>query len=231
LNLRIKGTLASIFKNSFEESFLQYRQYKLYDVMPFKKIAPVTKNGLTLYEDTPSISYQTVRKKIMRMIDTAQSEIIIETPYFLPGQKVRRVLTNAAERGVKVRILLPLYSDVPLIDLLRNKHLGTMSKQGVEWRFYKPDNLHAKCIVVDGSRFFVGSSNLDYRSFRYQYELMLYGTENSAGNTGKKILSLLKEHIEETDKHCEEFDYEKWENTPKLYKFIEWLITPFRRLF
>ena len=227
LNLRIKGPLSSIFKNSFETSFLQYRQYKLYDVMPFKKVAPVTKDGYTLYEDTPSISYQTIRKKILQMISIAQSEIIIETPYFLPGYKIRKALVAAAERGVKVRIFLPLHSDVPMIDLLRNKYLGAMWKQGVEWRLYKPDNLHAKCVIADGTRFLIGSSNLDYRSFRYQYDLMLYGTDG----TGEKILSLLKEHIDETDKYCVDFDYEKWKNMPILYKLTEWLITPFRRLF
>ncbi|MDR2556790.1 MAG: phosphatidylserine/phosphatidylglycerophosphate/cardiolipin synthase family protein [Bacteroidales bacterium] len=260
LNFRIEGTLASVFKNSFEESFLQYRQYKLYDVMPFKKVPPVTKDGYTLYEDTPSISYQTIRRKILQMISIAQSEIIIETPYFLPGYKMRKALVTAAERGVNVRIFLPLHSDIPLIDVLRNKYLGAMWKQGIKWRLYKPDNLHAKCVIVDGTRFLVGSSNLDYRSFRYQYDLMLYGTANSGsdvdgedgniggsssssdnsginsgsnngGSSGEKILSLLKEHIDKTDEHCIEFDYEKWENTPILYKLTEWLITPFRRLF
>jgi cardiolipin synthase len=240
LNLRIKGPLALIFKNSFEDSFLQYRQYKLYDVMPFKKVAPVTKNGYTLYEDTPSISYQTIRRKILQMISIAKNEIVIETPYFLPGHKVRKALVTAAERGVDVRIFLPLNSDIPLIDVLRNKYLGAMWKQGVKWHLYKPDNLHAKCVIVDGTRFLVGSSNLDYRSFRYQYDLMLYGTVNSdvddssdsnSGSSVEKILSLLKKHIDKTDEHCVEFDYEKWRNTPILYKLTEWLITPFRRLF
>jgi cardiolipin synthase len=234
LNLRIVGLLATVFKNSFEESFSQYRQYKLYDVMPFKKVAPVTKDGLTLYQDTPSVSYQTVRKKILQMVSISRNEIVIETPYFLPGYKIRKALTAAADRGVKVRIFLPLHSDIPLIDILRNRHLGAMWKQGIEWRLYKPDNLHAKCVVVDGTRFLVGSSNLDYRSFRYQYDLMLYGTDNVNGivnSAGEKILSLLKEHIAKTDEHCVEFDYEKWKNTPILYKLTEWLITPFRRLF
>ncbi|MDR1973261.1 MAG: phosphatidylserine/phosphatidylglycerophosphate/cardiolipin synthase family protein [Bacteroidales bacterium] len=224
LNLRIEGTLATIFRASFERSFShQYRQYKLYDVMPFKKIPPITLDGYTLYEDTPSVSYQVVRKKILQMISIAKENIEIETPYFLPGHKVRKALTAAAQRGVKVRIFIPKNSDIPFIDILRNKYLGPMFKQGVEWRLYKPDNLHAKCVIADNSRFLVGSSNLDYRSFRYQYDLMLYGTDETT-------LSLLKEHILETDKHCIEFDYEKWKNIPFSYKLTEWLITPFRRL-
>ncbi|MDR1739991.1 MAG: phospholipase D-like domain-containing protein [Bacteroidales bacterium] len=224
LNLRIDGSLCSIFEESFNESFLKYRQYSFDEILPFEKIAPVHYQDYVLYQDTPSTSYQTVRKKIMQMIGTAKEEVVIETPYFLPGYKMRKALVQTALRGIKVRIFLPLHSDIPIIDLLRNKYLGQMWKYGIEWRFYKPDNLHAKCVMVDGTKFLVGSSNFDYRSFRYQYDIMLYGTD-------EKTLSLLKEHIDETDKQSVDFDYDKWKNIPLLYKITEWLITPFRRLF
>ncbi|MEG1499114.1 MAG: phosphatidylserine/phosphatidylglycerophosphate/cardiolipin synthase family protein [Bacteroidales bacterium] len=221
LNMRIKSPITHKFRGTFLHSM---SQYKFYELAPFERINIIQYHGYSIIQDTPSTYFQPIRNYMLKLIENAKSEIIAETPYFLPGNKIRKALVNAAQRGIQVTIYVPLFSDVPLIDLLRNKYLGPMFKAGVRWRFYKPDNLHAKSMIVDNKRFFVGSSNMDYRSFRYQYEIMLYG-ENP------KTIELLKEHIQLTDSLCSDFDYEKWKNVPFLYRFIEWIITPFRRLF
>lgn len=221
LNIRLQSPITHKFRGSFMQS---NSLYKLYELVPFEKIKPIQYHGYSILQDTPSTYYQTIRDYILKMIRNAKSEITIETPYFLPGHKIRKALSDAASRGVDVTLYVPHHSDVSLIDLLRNKYLGPMFKLGIKWRFYTPDNLHAKCVLVDKKRFLLGSANLDHRSFRYQYEIMLYG-ENT------EIIDLLSDHIERTDKNCIDLDYFKWNNIPRLYRFIEWLITPFRRLF
>lgn len=221
LNLRIQSPITHKFRGVF---FQNYEQYKFYELVPFEKKKIISYHGYNILQDTPSTYYQIVRDYTLNLIKNAKTEILIETPYFLPGHKLRKALAEAAAHGVNVTIYLPLHSDVPVIDLLRNKYLGPLYKQGVRWRLFRPDNLHAKCMLIDGKRFFMGSANFDHRSFRYQYEIMLYG-ENP------ETVRLLQEHIAETDRQCQDLDYEKWKNVPWLYRFAEWLITPFRRLF
>ena len=221
LNLRIQSPITHKFRGVF---FKNYEQYKFYELVPFEKKKIISYHGYNIIQDTPSTYYQIIRDYTLNLIQNARREILIETPYFLPGHKLRKALTEAVARGVTVKVYLPLHSDVPLIDLLRNKYLGPLYKQGVQWRLFKPDNLHAKCMLIDGKRFFMGSANLDYRSFRYQYEIMLYGEH-------AETVQLLQAHIAETDWQCRDLDYEKWKNVPWLYRFAEWLITPFRRLF
>jgi phosphatidylserine/phosphatidylglycerophosphate/cardiolipin synthase-like enzyme len=78
-------------------------------------------------------------------------------------------------------------------------------------------------MVVDADQFALGSSNFDYRSFRYMYEIVLVGTE-------PKIVSQIKSHIQKTISESLPFDIEKWNDRPLINRFFEWLLLPFRHL-
>jgi cardiolipin synthase len=222
LNLRIEGELAAVFRPIFEKS---YELHKFYDIDSFERIKPVVYKDFRIIQDTPSVYFQSVRNHFLYMIQNAKSEIIIETPYFLPGFVIRRALINASKkRGVSVKLLIPQYSDVHSVDLLRNKYLGQLHKSGVQLLFYTPNNLHAKCMLVDKQRFSVGSSNMDYRSFRYQYEMMVSGKDET-------IVELLIDHLQETESHCIPFKYEVWKHRGGITKLVEWLLFPIRKLF
>jgi cardiolipin synthase len=134
---------------------------------------------------------------------------------------MRKALMDAGERGVDIKILIPKHSDVKLVDMLRNKYLGMYHKNNVKILFYTPNNLHAKCLLIDNEIFSIGSSNFDYRSFRYQYEIALVGTNDD-------INQKIRNHIMETMTDCEEFDYEKWRTRPFIEKAFEWILLPLR---
>ncbi len=123
-----------------------------------------------------------------------------------------------------VKIIVPQYSDVRLVDILRTKYLGLLHKSNINFLFYLPNNLHSKLIIVDGECFSIGSSNFDYRSFRYMHEIVLLGKEPG-------IIKLIQNHISETLEDCLEFDYEKWKRRPLIQKLFEWILLPFRHLF
>ena len=103
----------------------------------------------------------TIEKAYRQAIGAARKEVIIANAYFVPGAKLRRALVKAAERGVKVQLLLQgkyeyfmqYYAARPVYDALL--------RAGVEIYEYAPSFLHAKVAVVDGHWATVGSSNLD----------------------------------------------------------------------
>lgn len=158
------------------------------------------------------------------MINHAERTIRIETPYFLPGYFLRRALIRACKRGVEVTVVVPIHSDVMLIDILRNRYVGPLHREGLNFRYYLPGNLHSKAMLVDDELFAIGSPNFDYRSFRYMHEIVLVGRE-------EMIISQLKEHIQETLNNSEPFNFEQWINRGRLQMFIEWLLLPFRHFF
>jgi len=219
--LRInKEELTQLFKKAFLES---HRIYNKYMFNKFAGRKTLHYNDFTIIRDLPSIYRQAIKKKYEALINNAESEIVLETPYFLPGFKIRKEMIDAANRGVKVTVIVPEHSDVKVVDLLRCKYLGLLHKNKINFQFFKPHNLHAKCMLVDNKTFAISTSNFDYRSFRYQHEIMLCGEEPA-------IIGALAKHVKISLKHSVAFDYKKWLGRPRIQKLFEHILVPFRHL-
>jgi cardiolipin synthase len=218
--LRLKSDITFAFTKLFMQDFRIYNKYifnKAYNTRLVKH------NQFEIIRDAPSIAVKRINQRFIKMIQAANKCILIETPYFLPGFFLRKAMMDAAKKGVEVTVILPKQSDVNLIDVLRNKYLGPLHKRGVRFLFFMPNNLHAKLLLVDGKSFAVGSSNFDYRSFRYMYEIVLTGKE-------KSIAGQINKHMKKTLSESVPFDYKRWKDRPLINRFFEWLLLPFRHL-
>lgn len=219
--LRLTGPIALVFKKSFLESFKDYQKY-FFKKNSFKKT--ITFNEFEIVQDMPSINRQFIKNKLEKLIRKAKDEIVIVTPYFLPGFMIRKLLAGACKRGVSVTIILPKQSDVRSVDLLCNKYLGSYYKSGINIQYYLPANLHAKFILVDNQIFGIGSPNFDYRSFRYQHEIMLFGRHKGITQEVEKLITTILDN-------CASFDYELYKRRPRIDKILGWILLPFRHLF
>ncbi|MDP2423892.1 MAG: phosphatidylserine/phosphatidylglycerophosphate/cardiolipin synthase family protein [Bacteroidales bacterium] len=221
LQIRITGDMAHCFKKIFYQNFNLYQKY-IFNKLNYRKAIHCL--GFEIVQDMPSIYRQRIKKKFEELIKNAQKQILIETPYFIPGFKLRKALMDAAHRGVDVKVLMPQHSDVKIVDLLRNKYLGLIHRNKVKLLLYTPNNLHAKAMLVDDEIFCITSANFDYRSFRYQHEIALLGRQ-------KEIIKMLKSHMEETLSQCIPFNYDFFTQRPIIQKIFEILLVPFRHLF
>lgn len=103
---------------------------------------------------------RTIERFYLRVLGRARREVLIASPYFLPGRRFRRALCAAARRGVRVRLLLQGRVEYRL------PHLGTLAlyesllREGVEIIEYGPSFLHAKVAIAD-DWVTVGSANID----------------------------------------------------------------------
>lgn len=102
-----------------------------------------------------------IERAYRKAISTAHREIIIANAYFVPGRKMRRALEKAAQRGVRVRLLLQGKYEYFMQYYASRPVYGALLRAGVEIHEYAPSFLHAKVAVVDGRWATVGSSNLD----------------------------------------------------------------------
>ncbi len=218
--LRMKSGITFTFTKLFMQDFRVYNKYIFNKAYHTKA---VTYGDFEILRDAPSIAVKKVNQRFIKMIRSAKESVFVETPYFLPGFFLRKAMMDAAKRGVEVVVILPRQSDVNLIDVLRNKYLGPLHKSGVRFLFFTPNNLHAKILLIDNRRFAVGSSNFDYRSFRYMYEIVLVGEEES-------IAVQIRNHIVQTISDTVPFDYKRWLDRPLINRFFEWLLLPFRHL-
>lgn len=204
----------------FKDDFKNYNRY----VFNKPGITRLIRSGdYEIVRDVPSITRQNIKKRFEELIKGARKRIVIETPYFLPGFLLRKALSDAVKRGVDVTVIIPKNSDVHMVDMVRGRYLGMLHKNGVNFRMFLPHNLHAKLMLIDDMRYSIGSANFDYRSFRYQMEIIFLGSD-------KEVITQLKEHISNCLKNSEPFNYGEWLKRPFMQRFFEWLYLPFRHL-
>ncbi len=91
----------------------------------------------------------------------AQHEVLIANAYFFPGRGFRADLQRAAQRGVKVTLLLAGVTDHPLLALATRALYPQFRALGIDIVEYEESQLHAKVAIVDGEWATVGSSNID----------------------------------------------------------------------
>lgn len=101
----------------------------------------------------------------------AREHIRIQSPYFLPDQVLMGAINTAARRGVTVDIVIPGQNNLRLVNYAMTAQLDQVLHAGCQvWRAGGTFN-HAKLITIDGHWSYVGSSNLDPRSLRLNFEL------------------------------------------------------------
>lgn len=102
-----------------------------------------------------------IERAYLKAIGEARQEIILANAYFIPGRRLRKALLMAAQRGVRVRLLLQGKYEHFLQYRAARPVYARLVAAGIEIHEYAPSALHAKVAVVDGRWATVGSTNLD----------------------------------------------------------------------
>jgi cardiolipin synthase len=102
-----------------------------------------------------------IERSYVEAFRLARERIDLVTPYFYPGRQFRRTLKRAAQRGVKVRLLLQGKLDYRIAGLAASVMYDELLSAGVRIYEYVPAYLHAKVGLVDDDWATVGSSNID----------------------------------------------------------------------
>lgn len=102
-----------------------------------------------------------IQRNYLQAIGRARHDILIANAFFFPAPKLRRALTNAAQRGVRVRLLLQGFYEYAVPYRAARQVYGQLLRAGIEIIEYQASYLHAKVAVMDGRWATVGSSNLD----------------------------------------------------------------------
>jgi len=104
---------------------------------------------------------RSIERAYVQAIRRARTQVDVACAYFYPGRAFRRALASAAQRGVRVRLLLQGKPDYWLAAWAARALYLDLLRQGVHIYEYTPAHLHAKVAVVDGQWATVGSSNID----------------------------------------------------------------------
>lgn len=102
-----------------------------------------------------------IEEAYLEQIAAARGEVVIAVAYFLPGRRFRRALVDAAERGIRVVLLVQGLTDHLVMHYASRALFGSFLEAGIEIHEHAESELHAKVAVFDGVVASVGSSNID----------------------------------------------------------------------
>ncbi|RZF26800.1 cardiolipin synthase [Paraburkholderia sp. UYCP14C] len=121
----------------------------------------------------PADKQETCSLFFVEAINAARERIWITTPYLVPDEAVFAALRLAALRGVDVRILIPSRRDHRVVFAASKLYAYDSLRAGIRIFRYQPGFLHQKVVLIDSSAAAIGSANLDNRSFRLNFEIMV----------------------------------------------------------
>ena len=187
------ATLATLLLMEFQRLFTnaEFESTKRRRLRAFRPLR--RKDGETqLFPEKPGRNAGSFQRALQNELASATTADFI-TPYFLPRRRLRRELRQVVKRGGRVRLLLAGKNDVLLAQLAAYVYYPRLLRAGVEIYEYQPQILHAKLYRVDG-KVFAGSTNLDVRSLKLNYELMLCFRDTASVKAAKKIFEDALQH-------------------------------------
>lgn len=138
----------------------------------FKPIKVIKGNvALQMVASGPEAPLEKIKMGYLRLINAAQDHIWIQTPYLIPDDSILDALRVAARSGIDVRIMIPSKPDHVFVYRATQYYARELANQGVTIYYYQKGFLHAKTMMVDGRMASVGSANLDFRSFKLNFEI------------------------------------------------------------
>ncbi|HEY3567994.1 MAG TPA: phospholipase D-like domain-containing protein [Thermoanaerobaculia bacterium] len=150
-------------------------------------------------------------------IASAQKELIIQNPYFIPDKELVDLIGNAVQRGVRVRLMIPgQITDSSVVRHAGHKQFQALLDKGVEIDEFEPTLSHQKIMIIDGVWSFVGSTNFDDRSLDIN-------DEASVGLIDPGIAGQLKAAFEADLKRCKHLDARTWSHRSLWHKLEDQL--------
>jgi cardiolipin synthase len=156
-------------------------------------------------------------------ISSAKHRVSIMTPYFLPPREIISALQVAALRQVVVEVILPAKNNLPFVHWATRKMLWELLQKGVRVYYQPPPFVHSKLFIVDDHYALIGSANLDPRSLRLNFELVLEIYDKDAAR-------ILAAHIKKCRDRSREISLDEMDKRPTALKMRDaaaWLFSPY----
>ena len=212
---QIEGPVVGELQQLFMQTWAKQRGPQLVPRKYFPELKPQGNEIVRAIGSTPDDPYSLIYLTLISAIGNAERQVYLTNAYFVPDPQLRKALTDAAARGVDVRLLLPSHSDSGLVFHAGRGHYSSLLDGGVKIYERHGRLLHSKTAVIDGVWSTIGSSNLDWRSFMDNDEInaVIVGRE-----FGQQMLSAFAADL----KASEVIDPEVWKRRSLMLRAKEW---------
>lgn len=232
MHMRIEGPavdeLQRIFLTMWEKATDERLTDSIYYFPPKtdKLHLPGTVDDVTIgiVDRVPRKSPKLMREAYAHAILAAEEKIELINPYFVPTRTVRRALKKAAKKGVDVQVMVSVKGDIPITPDASMHVARQLHKCGATIYQFEGGFHHSKIMMVDDKFCTVGSTNLNSRSLRYDYEV-------NAFIFNPQVTDELSDVFNADKKQSTIMTDENWKQRSRWHRFVGWfsnlILTPF----
>jgi cardiolipin synthase len=212
--VRLEGPIVNTVQAVFAENWVEMTAEVLEGEKYFPRLGAVGPVRAHMTASSPHGGVSQLEMLYKLAIASAQKELIIQNPYFIPDAELVDLLARAVQRGVDVRLMIP----GPITDSSVVRHAGhrqfeALLRHGIKIYEYQRTLSHQKVMIVDGLWAHVGSTNFDDRSLDIN-------DEASVGLIDPQVAAQLKAAFARDLKDCKQIDLEEW-NRRSLWHKLE----------
>lgn len=228
MHIRIKGNavndLQDIFLDMWNKCTKQEIGGKFYYPLSEENSNVTDHNSeIAIVDRYPRRTPKVMRRVYAKAIESAEEKVQIINPYFTPTRIIKKAIKKAIKKGVKVEIMIPGKSDIPFTPDAALYIANQLRKKGADIYIFNGGFHHSKIMMIDSLYCTVGSTNLNSRSLRYDYEINAFIFDNE---TTSKLIHV----FEEDQKNSTLLTNDIYIKRSTWKKFVGWfahLFTPF----
>ncbi len=187
LLVRFEGPIVRSLVQSFRRTY-RFCGGKDMHILAYQKKSILGRTRIWLFEHIPEIRKPRLRDAYTETIHKAKERVLLVTPYFLPHKWLKKLFVETITRGVRVEVIVPAHTDIPLLTRANHYFMNEVAQEGVQF-FQTPKMNHAKLILIDDSLALVGSQNIDALSFDFNAEIGVFFDDQEMLDDLSKIVS------------------------------------------
>jgi cardiolipin synthase len=173
IHFKVRGPVVCQLQETFAEDWAFSTDEQLVGDAWFPALAEIGKVIARGILDGPDEDLDKLQLAITGALSLARERVCIMTPYFLPDAPMVSALNLAAMRGVDVDILIPEKNNLAYMGWAMSASLWQVLQRGCRVWSTPPPFDHSKLLIIDGAWSLIGSSNIDPRSLRLNFEFNL----------------------------------------------------------
>ncbi|HET7430519.1 MAG TPA: phospholipase D-like domain-containing protein [Nocardioides sp.] len=178
---------------------------------------------IRFHRNVPRLWMFPIRSMYLEAIARASHNVWLTTAYFLPDPDFAEALTDAARRGVDVRLLIPHKSNHVVSDWISRGYFTQLLDAGVKVLRYRDAMVHAKTATIDGTWSTIGTANIDRLSLTGNYEIAVEVIDPGLAASLEQIFRVDESNSLELTKA-------EWEARDIYRRFTEFILNPLRPL-
>ena len=214
-HFKVRGPVVSQMQSVFLDNWMRATGQVLHGAAYLPEQQAVGVATAQMFSSSPSGGSESMHLMYLLALTAARERIALSASYFVPDSLTIKTLRAAAQRGVRIRILLPgAHIDKAVVRRASRASWGPLLEAGVQIAEYQPTMFHMKALVVDDRFVSVGSTNFDNRSF-------LLNDEANLNVISKPLAARMLALFEDDWAHGKAMDFEAWQHRPWREKLVE----------